>query len=174
MKIEKNFHRFILAIMVILCLTLIPATTVFSADSTPPAAPTPLMPLNGTEEDLQTSFVWSPVTDPSGVTYNLEVATDSAFQNIILEKSDLKDAEYTLTPSEELKPVSQQSPYYWRVRAVDGAGNESPWTVPQSFYVGFILPQWGLYIIIGIAALILALFTFWLGRKTKETKQIIS
>jgi hypothetical protein len=67
------------------------------------------------------------------VTYNLEVATDSAFQNIVLEKSDLKDAEYTLTSSEELQPVSQRNPYYWQVRAVDGAGNESPWTAPQSF-----------------------------------------
>lgn len=222
MKTGKIFHRFIfiLSIMVIICLTFIPATpslaltgtisispssgpvddndsfsamfkapaseggghnisandgtsiatALFSMDSTPPTAPIPLMPLNGTEEDIQTSFVWSPVTDPSGVTYNLEVATDSAFQNIVLEKSDLKDVEYTLTPSEALQPVSQQNPYYWRVRAVDGAGNESPWSEPQSFSVGFVLPQWSLYTILGAGAIILALFTFWLGRKTKETK----
>jgi hypothetical protein len=53
MKIGKNFHRIILAIMVMMFVILIPATSVFSMDSTPPATPIPIMPLNGTEEDLR-------------------------------------------------------------------------------------------------------------------------
>jgi hypothetical protein len=142
----------------------------FGMDDTPPVAPTPIMPLNGSKEKIQTSFVWSPVSDPSGVTYTLEVATDPVFQNVILKKTDLKDAGYTLTTDEELKPVSHQTPYYWRVMAVDGAGNESPWSAYQSFYVGFVLPTWALYTIFAVSAVILALITYWLGRRSRQAK----
>jgi hypothetical protein len=146
------------------------ATAVFSMDSTPPDAPTPFMPLNGGKEKIQTSFVWSPVSDPSGVTYTLEVATDPVFQDVIIKKTGLKDAGYTLTTAEELKPVSHQTPYYWRVMAVDGAGNESPWSAYQSFYVGFVLPTWALYTIFAVSAVVLALVTFWLGRRSRRAK----
>jgi hypothetical protein len=146
------------------------ATAVFSMDATPPDAPAPIMPMNGSKEKIQTSFVWGPVPDPSGVTYTLEVATDPVFQDVVLKKADLKDAGYTLTTAEELKPVSHQTPYYWRVMAVDGAGNESPWSAYQSFYVGFVLPTWALYTIFVVSAVILAGITYWLGRRTARAK----
>jgi hypothetical protein len=146
------------------------ATASFAMDSTPPDTPAPIMPLDGSKEKIQTSFVWGPVSDPSGVTYTLEVATDPAFQQVVLKKAGLKDAGYTLSTAEELKPVSHKAPYYWRVMAVDGAGNESPWSAYQSFYVGFVLATWALYIIFAVSAVILAGITYWLGRRSARAK----
>ena len=116
----------------------------------------------------QVFFDWEDVTDPSGVKYTLQVATDADFTNVILQKPDLTESEYTLTDEEKLESVGEEEPYYWRVRAVDGAFNNSAWTTPASFRVGFIfnIPTWGIYLLFGIGALLLGVLGFWLGRRT--------
>ncbi len=115
-------------------------------------------------------FDWQDVTDPSGVTYTLQIATDESFpaNSIVLEKTGLTQSEYTITREERLKSVSKEAPYYWHVKAVDGASNESQWSGAGSFYVGFSLslPQPVIYTLFGVGALLLGIFGFWLGRKT--------
>ena len=110
------------------------------------------------------------VTDDSRpIIYTLQIATEEDFaeDSIALEKTGLTQSEYTITKEERLNSVSKENPYYWRVKAVDAASNES-WSGTGSFYVGFSwsLPQPVIYTLFGIGALLLGVLGFWLGRKT--------
>ncbi len=142
----------------------------FFMESTPPETPPPLKPEMGIKADAQAYFDWEDVTDPSGVTYTLQIASSEDFSEefMVLEKTGLTESEYTLTSEERLDSVSEDAPYYWHVKAIDGALNESSWTGTGTFYVGFTfrISQPIIYLIIGICAVLLAGFTFWLGRKT--------
>lgn len=142
----------------------------FFMEVTPPAIPAPLIPEMDAKARGLAFFDWENVTDPSGVTYTLQVSTDKDFSesSILLEKTGLVASEYTLTKDERLKATTKDAPYYWRVRATDGAGNQGEWSGAGSFYTGisFSLPQPVIYLLIGIGALALAVFAFWLGRRT--------
>jgi len=144
---------------------------VFTMESAAPPVPMPLLPETGVKVEQPAHFDWEDVADDSlPVTYSLQIATsnDFAADSIVLEKTVLTESEYTLTEAEQLEPVSKEEPYYWRVRAVDGAFNESQWSALWSFYVGapFALPGWVLYTLIGIGVLLIGLLVFWVGRKT--------
>ena len=136
--------------------------TTFTVESVPPPVPAVLMPRNVSRENARPTLIWQGVSDPSGVTYNLQIAGDAGFTNIILEKKELTTTQYSVTQAEKLQSTSQDSPYYWRVKAIDYANNQNDWSEPGSFYVSF-LANWVKYILIGIGALIAALFIFWLG-----------
>ncbi len=139
------------------------ANTTFTMESTPPPVPRAQLPLDGTKAKSPAHFDWDDVTDPSGVTYTLQIATDEEFTDIILEKTDITASEYTLTRGDPgLKSTERESPYYWRVKAVDGADNASDWTSPASFYVGFGLTGWMLYLLIGVAGLVLLAICLWI------------
>ena len=84
----------------------------------------------------------------------------------MLEKKGLTKSEYTVTEEEKLAAVKQEVPYYWRVKAIDDAANESEWSAPGSFYVGFTFPGWAIYTLIGIVALLVGFLAFWFGRRT--------
>jgi hypothetical protein len=79
--------------------------------------------------DTTPIFDWSDVTDPSGVTYSLQVDDNADFSSPIVSKEGLTASTYTLTKDEALP----KGTYYWRVEAVDGAGNTAGWTAPFSF-----------------------------------------
>ena len=140
----------------------------FTMESTPPPIPTPLLPEMDTKAEAEAYFDWEDVTDPSGVTYTLQIASSSDFTSLVLEKKGLTESEYTLTKAESLQSTEREAPYYWRVKAVDGASNESEGISTGSFYVGFALelPQWALYALIGIDAFIFFILGFWMGRRT--------
>ncbi len=142
----------------------------FIMESTPPLIPAPLKPEMNIKAKAEAYFDWEGVTDPSGVTYSLQIATDESFSpaSIVLEKTGINSSEYTIPRAQRLKSVSKEAPYYWHVKAVDGAYNESQWSGTGSFYVGtsLALPQPVLYTLIGVGALLLVIFAFWLGRKT--------
>ncbi|MEJ2740270.1 MAG: hypothetical protein P8105_10685 [Dehalococcoidia bacterium] len=81
------------------------------------------------------TFTWQAVSDPSGITYSLEIADNLNFFPLRpdLRRYDLTDTScmVTLTPGI----------YFWRVKAVDGADNESEWSLsPLAFEVG-IFPK---------------------------------
>jgi archaellum component FlaG (FlaF/FlaG flagellin family) len=145
-------------------------TTTFTMESTPPQVPQPKLPLDGTKAESKAYFDWEDVTDPSGVTYTLQIATDEGFTegSIVLEKTDIADSEYTLTKEEKLKSTKKEAPYYWRIRAVDGAENASGWTSPGSFYIGFTfeLTGWILYTLMGVAGILLLAIGYLVGRRT--------
>jgi hypothetical protein len=76
-------------------------------------------------------FRWSDVRDPSGVAYTLEIADSCDFlpPETSIRKTELTETSCTIS----VEPGT----YYWRVKAIDGAGNESRWAyVPYAFTVG--------------------------------------
>jgi hypothetical protein len=143
-------------------------SAVFAIESTPPPAPELLSPSDSTQVNAVTEFEWSAVTDPNGVTYTLQIARNAGFSDLVVEKKGLATTAYQLTEEERLKPASKQQPYYWRVKAVNGAFSESPWTSPQSFFVGFVLATWAYYLIGGGAAVVAGLSGYWLGTRMRR------
>jgi hypothetical protein len=134
-----------------------------------PSAPGLLLPKDGEKAEAQAYFDWEDVTSLSmPVTYQIQVASGEDFTELVLEKEDQAESEYTITEDEKLAAVKKDAPYYWRVRAVDGDGNKGEWSAPDSFYVGFYLalPNWALYILIAFGAIIIGFLAFWLGRRT--------
>ena len=140
----------------------------FNVESTAPKAPELLLPLEATKAKSDAYFAWKGVTDPSGVAYALQVASDADFSSIILEKTGIGTSSYQIAKEEKLHSTKKEAPYYWRVKAVDLASNESEWSRPGSFYVGFSLefPGWVVYTLIGLGAVLIAFIFFKLGRRT--------
>lgn len=145
-------------------------TATFTMESTAPAVPEPVLPLDEGKIKALGSFEWTAVEDPSGVTYDFEIASDPSFAvtMIVLQKTGLTETMYTLLEEEELVKVKKEAPYYWRVRAIDGASNASEWAAAQWFTTGFIfeMPGWLIYLLYGLGALLLGIIGFWVGRRT--------
>ncbi|MBI4303928.1 MAG: hypothetical protein HY665_06280 [Chloroflexi bacterium] len=141
----------------------------FVMESTPPPAPTAVAPETGSRQSSRPTLQWGSVTDPSGVSYTLQIAKDAAFTAILLEKKDLTVTQYQLSGTEKLPSTSRNAPYYWRVKAVDRASNESPWVV-SNFYVG-LLPEGVKYVLIGLGALVLFVVLFSLGMRMWRARE---
>jgi hypothetical protein len=107
----------------------------FTIESTPPAAPSPIAPEPGTKFSLYDNkpidFRWSVVTDPSGVVYSLELSQKPDFSGSVVRKENLDKPIYSMSSQE--RPGAGE--YYWRVRAVDLAGNASGWSQSQLMMV---------------------------------------
>jgi len=143
---------------------------IFTMESTAPPAPVPLLPANASQVKPETRFVWEGVTDPSGVTYTLQIASDASFTSgnstsLVLERSKLTATEYTLTPEETLAPTKKGAPYYWRVRAIDNAANTGDWSTVQELYSGIpesSLPSWTLYSLLAEGGIFICFLGYWL------------
>ncbi len=133
-----------------------------------PPAPSLFLPENDSQAEAEVYFNWDDVTSSSPpVKYHLQIASDKGFTKLVMEKEGMAESEYTVTEDEKLAAVKKDAPYYWRVRAVDAAGNKGKWSAPGSFYVGFYLalPSWVLYVLIACGAIIIGFLAFWLGRR---------
>jgi len=154
----------------------------FTMESTSPPIPKPLLPPMGSiiEEETPLYLSWEDIEDPSGVTYTLQVATDINFISLVLEKEELTEPEYTITEQkrETLVPIEgEEAVYYWQVKAIDGASNESKWSSTGSFTIsyplppppppptGFTMPDWAIYLAFGVGALLVGILGFWLGKR---------
>jgi hypothetical protein len=133
------------------------AGSFYTEDSISPVTPVPLNPEHGSQQGREIMFDWTDVSDPSGLTYTLQVAQDSEFDYNVVYKEGIHKSEYQLTKMERLAPIKgdSPSPYYWRIKAVDGAGNESKWSNINAFYVSGFLKGWVLYVIIAIGGILL-------------------
>lgn len=132
-----------------------PTAAVFSlnlsVESVPPPTPNLISPEAGSEfgsfGKTIVTFRWSAVEDPSGVYYVLEISPSSDFAGTVIRKDALNGTEYMLAKNEALAKGN----YYWRIRAVDGAGNQGDWTNGQLFKIGGI--DWWLILLIAVAAI---------------------
>lgn len=139
----------------------------FVIESTAPTKPIPRTPLSGARLGVlgkQTpTLTWSVVDDPSGVTYGLQISATPDFSQILISKSGMvaqgsaiivsstgPEMSYTLNEVEAL-PFGT---YYWRVKAVDGAINDSGWSASSIFKSG-LLPTWALIVIIVLAVVLI-------------------
>lgn len=87
-----------------------------------------------TQEALRAAlatFDWSEVGDSGDVSYILQIAHADDFSPPVLVKESLVESEYTLSEEDALTSGS----YSWRIKAIDGVGNESPWSESQEFEV---------------------------------------
>ena len=142
-------------------------TATFTMESQAPPVPVLLLPKVADTAEAEAYFDWEDVDDDSmPVTYTLQVASDANFTNIVLEREGLPASGYTLSKEEKLESTGKEA-YYWRVKAVDGACNESEWSSPGLFYVGFswtTMPNWVWYILYGLGALLLGVLGFWVRK----------
>ena len=106
--------------------------------------------------------------DPSGVTYALQISATADFSQVLVSKTGLQaqgsalivssagpEMSYTLTDSEAL-PFGT---YYWRVKAVDGALNDSGWSGSSTFKAG-LLPTWALIVVIVLAVVLIGALVY--------------
>lgn len=107
-------------------------TVTVTIESTPPQAPTPTAPEDGVVfnlfENKAVEFTWSAVDDPSGVVYTFELGKTAGFSDTVTHREHLDKPAIALHINE--RPMAGK--YYWRVRAVDLAGNASAWSKAQS------------------------------------------
>jgi hypothetical protein len=142
-------------------------TATFIMESKAPPVPVAQLPETAGTAQEKAHFDWGDVTDLSGVSYTLQVASDIDFNTLAVDREGIIPSEYTLTDDEKLAPAGQKA-YYWRVKAVDGASNEGKWSSMGLFYVGFSRTAmsggfW--YIIYGLVALVLAGLVFWFYKR---------
>jgi len=138
-------------------------------ESTPPPIPNLVSPEAGSEfgfsiDKTTIAFNWADVEDPSGVYYILEISPSANFAGTIIRKEGLTMPEYTLTDSEGLTKGN----YYWRVRAVDGADNQSEWTNGQLFKVSGL--NWWLILIIASAAIVVIIIIWRLVSVSRKSE----
>jgi hypothetical protein len=150
----------------------------FTMESTPPETPAPLLPYMGDKAGSKAHFDWEDVTEDingadeksTPITYELQIATDANFTDILLDKKGIATSEYTLTEEEKLESPEDEVPYYWRERAVDAASNASAWTGAAEFYIGFTfgipeLKGWVLYVLIAVGAILVFFLGLLVGRR---------
>jgi hypothetical protein len=139
-------------------------------ESTPPPIPVLLLPAAEAKVKRPVKFDWQDVTDPSGVTYTLQVAKDRNFNEIVLVKEGLTQSDYTVTEQEELELIGKEKYYWWQVRATDGASNKSDWSTARSFSLGFAfsLPDWAIYLLGALGGLLLFAVGFLLVRRKSK------
>jgi Tol biopolymer transport system component len=131
--------RFFLVPVVVIGLVIIPGlgcatqttqapTPASSPPTVPIAATAPVLsqPVNeSTISSLTVKFEWSPSAAASS--YGLQVATDSAFSNLLLDKPGITNSNFELTSG-----LNWKTAYYWRVNA-ESAGGTSPWSESWKF-----------------------------------------
>jgi hypothetical protein len=148
----------------------------FYIERDPPPVPLLLAPDIDKKIKRPIFYDWKDVTDISGVTYILQISPNTQFDPVLFEEDNLTKSEYTMLKNEKLKSVTKENPYYWRVKAVDGASNESKWSETRAFSVGFVFtlpngepdltaPAWVVYTALG-AVILLAITSFVIGRKS--------
>ena len=150
-------------------------STTFSVDNTPPPIPNPTSPADGSRIGLTgnatPTFKWSAVVDPnyaSGVVYNIQIDTDSAFPHPLLLETGLIVTHYTLTKVEAL-PRGQ---YYWRVQAVDPASNKSAWSQSVMLNSGMISSGLLIFLIVLVIVIIIAVLYFLLVRPAMKKRRV--
>lgn len=135
-------------------------------ENTPPPAPDITIPVSGEALDDPFTFGWAGVSDSSGVTYTLQVASDSGFGNILFELKDIKTSQYILADNQDINNSSADT-FYWRVQAVDGAGNASAWSETGTFTRTSLVQNLGLVVGVGVGLVAIIIFMWWAIRNRR-------
>ncbi len=101
----------------------------FTVDKNAPASPLPVLPAkNDTSSALLVQFSWTKPEE--GLTYDLELFSDAILTSLVISKQTT-DTAVVLT-------LSQEGPYYWRVRATDKNNNTGAFSAASSFLVKLV------------------------------------
>ncbi len=89
------------------------------------SAPTLQQPINTAGDvSLSPQFQWT--NDPDAVSYQIQVATDASFTNVVI------DSNVSTNLFQAMTALERDTTYFWRVRAINGCG-ESEWSMVFSF-----------------------------------------
>ncbi|HYO54462.1 PepSY domain-containing protein [Archangium sp.] len=99
-------------------------TTPTCASPTTPALATPASGATGVE--FAAVLDWNDVT---GTTYDVQVASDSAFATVVASASGLSASTWTVSPA----LANATTTYYWRVRSTNSCGGSSAWSSARAF-----------------------------------------
>jgi len=139
----------------------------FTMESQPPPMPALESPGNGGRVGLAgkaaPTFQWSAVTDDSGVSYSLQVSDTEDFAVLEISVTNLNEPGYVVPKEQALA----YGTYYWRVKAVDGAQNDSGWTAAYSFHSG-LLPLWGFIAIIALLVVLAGILIYFVVVRRRE------
>jgi hypothetical protein len=151
-------------------------TVSFTMESTPPPAPGLVAPSEGTRFTKDARFLWETVSDPSGVSYVIEVADDARFSQPIISQTGMMQTYLDVPDSAKTLP-GKSDLYYWRVKAVDGASNIGGWSVIGSFYKGVTvesvlsdMPAWTKFALIGIGLLLFVFMVIFIRRNIMRVR----
>lgn len=101
-----------------------------------PGAPSLNSPANGaTCVTLTTYFDWTDVFPPVS-NYRLQISTNSGFNTLIYDLPGINVSEYNLPPG----ILSNNTLYYWRVRATNQVGESPSWSSVRSFTTTTLMP----------------------------------
>jgi len=107
---------------------------IWNKPNTLPAAPTLVTPANAAIGTGTVSyFNWNAAAG-GGVTYQIQIATDSLFTNLVFNDSLVTAA------SRRAGPLAATTKHYWRVRGRNSVG-VGGWSTVQSFTTSIALPQ---------------------------------
>ncbi|WP_225412935.1 endopeptidase [Stigmatella hybrida] len=67
-------------------------------------------------------------TGTAGGTYDVQVATDEAFTNVVASATGVLGSEWAVSPT-----LNVSTPYYWRVRTANSCGGVSDWSASRTF-----------------------------------------
>lgn len=128
-------------------------TVSITIESLAPQAPSPMSPEDNSVyslfENKPVVFNWTASEDPSGVVYTFEMCAKVDFSSSVIRKENLEKPALTLGITE--RPMA--GTYYWRIKAVDLAGNASNWSKSQVIeFTGFEF-LWIGGIVLGVLAL---------------------
>ncbi|AIF82260.1 putative xylanase/chitin deacetylase [Candidatus Nitrososphaera evergladensis SR1] len=108
-------------------------------DTTPPSTPKPLSPKDASKiaNGGALRFEWTEATDLASpaVRYDLVVADNPDFKNpAVISQTGLEAPTYNIPPPSGSEPLANGT-YYWKVRASDSYGNQSPYSEVSTFIV---------------------------------------
>ena len=141
----------------------------FFMEEDAPDAPTLITPQTALKAEQPVVFDWGDVTDDSmPVTYIWQLSIDSSFVTLAMAQKELTTPGFTMTEAEELPSASKDTPYYWRVKAVDSTGKESAWSAVNNLHTGFSLniENWVWWVIGGVGFVLLVALGFLFGRRS--------
>ncbi len=99
-------------------------------DSSAPYVPALKSPSNGGVTHDSTPWLdWTDVTDSRAVHYQIQVDDEAGFTSPVFSRAWVNSSSCVVTA------MLPDGVYYWRVRAIDAAGNASAWTGAWSFTV---------------------------------------
>ncbi len=109
------------------------AVTGITYDLTPPSIPVLSSPVDGIYTNLTApALAWIMANDnysaAVNISYKVEVSLASDFSTLVSSGSISSGTGFTVNPS-----LTTSAPYYWRVQAIDQAGNVSSFCVARSF-----------------------------------------
>jgi hypothetical protein len=103
----------------------------FTVDTVAPAAPTLIAPVDTAVigNTRTPTLTWSPAATAKA--YMVEVLTDAEFTALVVNHVVVTTTSYTIPNAIALA----NGPYYWRISALDGAGNLGYSSPPRTFII---------------------------------------